>query len=281
MKRILAQCLLCTLALPLVAHAGSQMRSGGEGFASLGLGMDLGGRIFDKNGKALSGSCSPGQSLDVYGEYGWSYYTTVFASGSLRHQNCASGEKWGVESVKIGLARRINPLRSTWVWEASLLLPSQRTGNQTASRNAFGVVAGLHYHPRANPYDLTHAIDPLHPTWDFGADIKGWFDGLPQEGSVYAQYTLPLRATDWNLGVGGWSVTAGLQYSQTLGGTRATTPHAVDNQDVFRRLDASLSLRHAIGQYEALSLSLQTSLAGKNTDDSSSIRISYEKTFPK
>ena len=281
MKRLLAQCLLCTLAFPLIANAGSFMRSGGETFASLDLSMDLGDRIFDKNGEARSGSCSPGQSLNAYGEYGWSYYTTVFASGSLRHQNCASGEKWGVESGKIGVARRLDPLRNTWVWEAAILLPSQRTGNQTASRNGLGVVAGLHYHPRANPYDLTHAIDPLHPTWDFGANIKGWFDGSPQEGAVYAQYTLPLQATDWNLGVGGWSLTTGLQYSQTLGRTRATTPYAVDNQDAFKRLDVSLSLRHALGRNEALSLGLQTSLAGENTDDTSSIRISYEKTFPK
>lgn len=281
MKKILTQCLLCTLAMPLAASAGGHMRSGGESFTSLGLNMDLGDRIFDKRGDVISSSCSPGQSLSAYGEYGWSYYTTLFASGSLRHQNCASGEKWGVESGKIGVARRIDPLRNTWVWEAAVLLPSQRTGNQTASRNALGVVAGLHYHPRTNPYDLTHAIDPLHPTWDFGADIKGWFDGSPREGSVYAKYTLPLQATDWNQGMGGWTATVGLEYSQSLGGTRSTTPDAVDNQDTFRRLDASLSLQHAIGKYENLSLGLQTSLAGKNTDDTSAIKISYEKTFPK
>ena len=281
MKKILAQYLLCTLAMPLAASAGGHMRSGGESFASLGLNMDLGDRIFDKRGEAVSSNCNPGQSFSAYGEYGWSYYTTLFASGSLRHQNCASGEKWGVESGKIGLARRLDPLRNTWVWEAALLLPSRRIGNQSASHDALGMTAGLHYHPRANPYDLTDEINPLQPRWDLGADIKGWFDGSPQQGSVYAQYTLPLQATDWNQGIGGWSASVGLEYSQSLGGTRSTTPNAVDNQDAFRRLDASLSLQHAIGKYENLSLGLQTSLAGKNTDDTSAIRISYEKTFPK
>ena len=267
--------------MPLAASAGSHMRSGGEAFGSLGLSMDLGDRIFDKQGNTFSGSCNPGQSLNAYGEYGWSYYTTVFASGSLRHQNCASGEKFGLDGGQVGITRRIDPLRNTWVWEAALLLPSQRFGNQSSSHNSVGVTAGVHYHPRANPYDLTHAIDPLHPTWDFGADIKAWFDGSPQEGSVYLQYTLPLQTTDWNLGIGGWSATAGLQYSQSLGSTHATTPNAVDNQDAFRRLDASLSLRHPIGKYEKLNIGLQTSLAGKNTDDTSAITISYEKTFPK
>jgi hypothetical protein len=121
----------------------------------------------------------------------------------------------------------------------------------------------------------------LHLNWDFGADIKSWFDGSPLEGSVYVQYSLPLQATNWNLGISGWSASMGLQYSQSLGSTRVTTPNAVDNQDAFRRLDASLSLRHDIGKYERLGIGLQTSLVGKNTDDTSSIKISYEKTFPK
>jgi hypothetical protein len=243
--------------------------------------MDMGDRIFDKHGDAVSGSCSPGQSVNAYGEYGWSYYTTVFASGALRHQTCASGEKWGVEGGQIGLSRRIDPLRNTWVWEAALLMPSQRFDNRSSSHNSVGLSAGVHYHPRANPYDLTLAIDPLHPAWDFGADIKTWFDGSPQEGSVYMQYSLPLQATDWNQGIGGWSASMGLQYSQSLGNTRATTPNAVDSQDAFRRLDASFALRHAIGRHERLGIGLQTTLAGKNTDDTSAIKISYEKTFPK
>lgn len=267
--------------MPLAASAGSHMRSGGESFASLGLNMDMGDRIFDKSGDVISSSCSPGLSFSAYGEYGWSYYTTMFASGTLRHQNCASGEKWGVESGKIGVARRLDPLRNTWVWEAALLLPSHRIGNQGSSHDALGVTAGLHYHPRANPYDLSNEINPLQPKWDFGADIKSWFDGSPQEGSAYARYTLPLRATDWNQGIGGWAATVGLEYSQSLGGTRSTTPNAVDSQDAFRRLDASLFLQHTIGKFEKLSLGLQTSLAGKNTDDTSAIRVSYEKTFPK
>ncbi len=281
MKKILAPCLLCILALPLSASADSHMRSGGEGFASLSLSMDLGDRIFDKSGHTVSGNCSPGQSLNAYGEYGWSYYTTVFASGSLRHQTCTSGEKWGLDGGQIGVARRIDPLRNTWVWEAALLLPSQRFGNQSSSHSSVGVTVGLHYHPRANPYDLTLEIDPLHPHWDFGADIKSWFDGSPQEGLIYGQYSLPLQAANWNLGVGGWSAAARLEYSQSLGGTRATTPNAVDTQDAFRRLDASLSLRHAIGKNEKLGIGLQTSLDGKNIEDTSAIKISYEKTFPK
>jgi len=282
MKQILAQCLLCTLAIPLAASAGSHMRSGGEGFVSIGLSTDVGdNRIFDKSGNAITGSCNPGQSLNAYGEYGWSYYTTVFASGSLRHEDCARGEQWGLQDGEIGVARRIDPFRNTWVWEASLLLPSSLLGNQSSSHDAIGVAAGLHYHPRANPYDLTNEINPLQPKWDFGADIKGWFDDTPLEGSVYAQYTLPLQATDWNLGRGGWSASARLEYSQSLGSTHATTPYAVDSHDAFRQLEASLSLRHAISPNEGLSIGLQTTLAGKNTDGTSSIGISYEKTFPK
>lgn len=281
MKRILTQYLLYILAMPLAASAGGHMRSGGESFVSLGLSMDLGDRIFDKSGNTLSSSCSPGQSFSAYGEYGWSYYTTLFASGSLRHQSCASDAKWGAESGEIGLARRLDEFRNTWVWETALLLPSRRIGNQSDSRDALGVTAGLHYHPRPNPYDLTNEINPLRPKWDFGASIKGWFDSSPREGSVYTQYTLPLQATSWNLGIWGWSAKAGLEYSQSLGGTRSATPNAVDDQDAFRRLDASLSLQHAIGKHEKLGIALQTSLTGKNTDDTSAIRISYEKTFPK
>lgn len=257
------------------------MRSGGESFVSLELNMDMGARIFDKGGKRLSGSCSPGQSINAYGEYGWSYYTTVYASGSLRHQTCGSNEKTGLESGKIGISRRVMPTSNALVWETALLLPSARIGNQSSNRDAFGVQAGLHFHPRPDPYNLDLPVDPLQAYWDVGAAVKTWFDNSPTEGSVYLRYTLPLRASDLNLGIGGWSATAGLDYSQTLGNTRNTTPFAIDSNDVFRRLNASVSIRHALGRDENLSIGLQTSLSGKNTSDSSAINISYEKTYLK
>lgn len=269
------------LLVPLTAGAGSYMRSGGEGFASVGLAMDLGDRLFDKQGERVGSSCDPGQTLSVYGEYGWSYHTTVFAGGALRHETCNSGDKWGMEGGRIGINGRINPVSNAWVWETALLLPSQRFGSQSASRDAFGLEAGLHYHPRPDPYDLSRAIDPLESAWDFGIGVKAWFKDLPQELWAYGQYTLPLQETNWNLGQGGWTASARLDYSRSLGHTRNTTPFAVDSFDTFWRLDLGLSLKHPLSKNTSLRIGAKTSLAGQNTGDSSEINFQYEKTFPK
>lgn len=277
----MAKGLFILLVIPLVAQAGSHMRSGGEAFVSTGLSMDLGDRLFDKQEKRISGSCDPGQSLSLYGEYGRSYYTTLFASAALRHQICGSDEKWGLEGGKIGLTRRVHPLSNALVWEAALLLPSQRFGNQSASRNAMGLEVGLHYHPRPNPYDLTLPIDPLEPYWDFGASIKSHFDGLPGELQTYGQYTLPLRKNLWNQGQGGWVASTRLGFSHSLWGAQASTPSPVDSRDTFWRLDIDASLKYALTPEKSLRIGLSHSLAGKNTSESSTISLSYEKTIPK
>jgi hypothetical protein len=270
---------IAALALAPACHAGSFMRSGGESFVSVGLAMDRGDRIFNKQGQRESTTCDPSQSLTLYAEHGWSYYTTVFASGLLRHQACGSGDDWGLDSGKLGIARRLDPLSSRWVWEAALLFPSHRFGYQSSSQDAFGLEAALHFHPRPDPYDLDRAIDPLRPYWDFGAGIKAWAGGLPLEGWVGARYTRPLREMNPNTGAGGWAASFSLDYSQTLAGGEASSPLAVDNEDDYWRLDAGIALKHSLRRHESLRLELKSSLAGENTYDNREISLRYEKTF--
>lgn len=262
--------------------AGSSMRSSGEGFASVGLTMDMGTRLFDKQANRISGSaCEPGQSLSLYGEYGWSYYTTISAAGSARRQSCNADDQWALEGARIGINRRVDSASNAWVWEAGLLLPSQRTGSQTSQRDAFGLEAGLHYHPRPDPYDLSLPVSPLDSVWNAGLGVRVWLGDRPQEFWAYGEYILPLLQTDWNLGQGGWAASMRMDCTSSLGNTRSTTPFAVDSNDRFWRLDAGLSLRHPLSKDSAFKIGLKTSLAGQNTDDASAIHIQYEKTFPK
>lgn len=277
-SRLLLLCLV--LALPVTGQAGSSMRSAGEGFASFGLATDLGNRIFDKQSERVSGNCDPGQAANFYGEYGWSYHTTIFAGGTLRHQNCNS-DQWGAEGGQIGIARRIDPFSNALVWETKLLLPSQRLGNASSAHDMFGLESGIHYHPRPDAYNLDSPIDPLDANWDFGLGVRAWFSHLPQELRAYAQYTLPLRETNWNLGQRGWTSSFRLDYSRSLATTHSTTPFAIDSHDKFWRLDGGVSFRHVLSKFSALSIGFSTSLAGQNASDVSAIKVQYEKIFPK
>lgn len=269
------------LLMPLVAGAGGYMRSGGETFVSGGLSADMASKLFDKRGNRIDSTCNSGQALFVYGEHGYNYYTTVFASASLRNQSCPTGAKQGWDGGKIGLNRRVNPTSNTLVWEAALLLPGRHFGNTSNRSNSPGIEGGLHYHPRLDPYNLNQAITWLEPYWDFGVTAKENFDNLPAELAAYGQYTHPLKASVWDKGIGGWTAAVRLDYLRSLWHVQATTPLAVDSQDVFWKVVLGVSLRHALTHYESIRIELIGSPAGQNINESRTIGLSYEKTLPK
>lgn len=280
MKKSLLTGLFVLLA-PLAASAGSHMRSGGETFVSAGVSADMSDKLFDKSGNLVDGNCNPGRALFVYGERGYDYYTTLFASASLRSQACVVGSKQGLDSAKIGLTRRVNPTSNALVWEAALLLPGQRFGNAATRSNPPGIEGGLHYHLRPDLYDLTQTVTWLEPYWDFGATAKENFDNLPAELVTYGQYTRPLKVNVWDRGIGGWTAAVRVDYLRSLWHTQATTPLAVDNRDAFWKVNVGLSLKHALTPRESLRVEFIGSPAGRNVNESRAISLNYEKTLLK
>lgn len=255
------------------------MRSGGEAYVSMGLKADLGDSYFDKSGERRDGDCSSGFSVPFYVDYGWSYYTNVFANGALRHRNCPGESSTGVSDTEIGIRRRVDPLANDWVWEASLILPTSRIGATRASDAAeLGVDLGLHSRPRPDPYRLELDRDPLAGQWDFGTGLRAWASHLPVEWWAYVSYSKALSETNWMLGKRGWNFSASLDWRQSVARAHDTRP-AVDVHDRFRILGLSVGFSYPLARFESIRITLHRSLFGENRDDASGISVSYGKTF--
>lgn len=275
-----APALLLALLLPAsAALAGGYMRSGEETYASAGVKLDYGDRYFDKGGQRRDGGCAAGMSVPLYVDHGWSYYTNVFASTSLRAKDCPGQSAYSMGDTEVGLRRRLDPLSDAWVWEAALILPTSRVGATRASDAAeFGYDLGLHWRPRPDPYRLDLDRDPLAGAWDFGTGLRGWTGHLPLEWWAYASYSKALGETLWSTGQRGWRFNGSLRWRQSIARAHATGP-AVDAHDGFRILDLNLGFSYPLSPLESLHLSFNQSLLGRNRDDSSGISLTYGKTF--
>ncbi len=274
--------LLGLAALPGPAlMAGGYMRSGGQMHLDVGLKLDYGDRFFDKQGHLTSGNCGSAVSVPLYADYGWSYYTTVFANTSLSYRDCPGSQRaYDLGDTEVGLKRRVDPFSNTLVWHAIAILPTSNIGavRGSSSRSA-GLDLGLHWQPRHDPYDLNHERDPYGGSWGFGAGLRTWAEHLPHELWAYAGYGRAISLPDWRLGKGGWSFYGALRYRQSIGQSHVTGG-AVDSHDDFRVLGADLSLSHRLGKNESLRLTLSRDLAGENRYVSNSIGIHYGKTIP-
>ena len=274
---------LATLLLTLCcapALAGGYMRSGGEAFASAGFQLDFNDRYFDKAGKRQDGGCAAGYSVPLYVDYGWSYYTNVFANTSLRYKDCPGQSASSMGDSEIGVRRRVNPLSDKLVWQASLMLPTSRIGATRPSDAAvLGYDLGLHWRPRPDPYRLDVDKDPLAGGWDVGTGLRGWASHLPLEWWAYASYGRALGLTDWASGKRAWSFYATLDWRQSIAREQARGP-AVDAHDDFHLLGLSVGFSYPLARHERLGVSFYQALKGENRDDSSGITLSYGKTFP-
>lgn len=265
------------------AHAGGYMRSGEETGVSVALKRDFRDRVYDKDGTNVPGSgCSPTTSASVYAEYGYSYYTTVFAATSIRHKSCPGEAAFGLGDTEAGIRRRVNPLRDDWVWEGSLIFPTSRLGRQQASdAQALGWNLELHWNPGPNPYDLTRDRTFLESSWGFGTGLHGWTRHLPLEGSAYVLYRHPVRISNWPGDQPGITLTAQLAARTSLARDHVSSNVAVDPHDTFQIFNMTFGFNYYISRFETLRATVQSDFAGKNHSDSSGILISYGRTLPR
>ncbi len=281
--RLAALCLppaLLGLGGTLPAEAGGYMRSGGEAYVSTGLSIDFGDQYFDKDGSLSSGDCDSGLSLNLHGEYGQSYYTTLFMSTSIGYRACPGKDSWGVGDVELGVKRRVDPLSNTLTWHASVSLPtSQWSDPRSSESQETRLEFGLHYMPRPDPYDLSQDRDILQGHWNFGIGVRTWLAHLPHEAWAYVSYDKPLLLQTLSPGWRDWALHAEVTYRQSIARTHATEP-AVDYHDAYHLLTLDLGLYHPISRHESLGLEVSWGLLGENRYASRTFRINYGKTIP-
>lgn len=117
------------------AQAGASLRSESHAFYAATLGYNWATQYWDESGDRQDIDCrSVYESFSHYGEYGWSYYHTLFGSVGLAQSECGDGGESGLTDVKAGLRGRINRYLNDRAWEVELTIPTH--GGNTVSESS-------------------------------------------------------------------------------------------------------------------------------------------------
>lgn len=265
-------------ALPVLA--GGYMQSGGAGYASVGVNADLAGDNWEKDGRHVASSCGAEQSISAYGEYGWSYYRTIFAATSITHKGCPNESAWGLGDTRVGVRGRVDPFSNARVWEAALILPTSRLGGgRRSDSDSLGASLMLHYNPRPNPYDLDLDREPYSSGWGSGIGVVAWQRHLPHEWHAYVGYTHTFSALVPEGGRAPVRLSTDLELQGSLARSHETRPRAVDVHDDYYLATLNFRLGYPLAPRKALHFSLAVDLLGKNHKDTTGIGVSYGWAF--
>jgi hypothetical protein len=116
-----------TLALAAAgsAHAGSSLRSESQVFYNGTLGYNWATQYWDEGGESHDIDCrSEYRAFSHYGEYGYSYYHTLFGQAGLAESGCGDDGQSGLSDVKLGLRGRVNRYLNDRAWELELTVPT-------------------------------------------------------------------------------------------------------------------------------------------------------------
>jgi hypothetical protein len=283
-KNILAA--LALVMLPVFACQASWMRQEGEVAASIGTTLADNGNFFDRNGHERRSACSSGQSLPLYGEYGLSYYNTLYVNTSLAAYNCGGGQQSGFTDFELGTRGRFDLFRNDKTWELAAIIPSavDPLGAARTPKN-FGIKLGIHSSDRVDPYQsFNSGSDPLaaRDTFSYGAGLKLWAGHIPDELFGYLGWGHNLSNSDFNkTGTGGWYFSARLDGSTSIDKEHTVTPGIaqVDTHDKWSLLSGQLGLSHSLTPFSTMHLSLHKGLVGTNRGSPSNISVSYSKVW--
>ena len=150
LRRGLPACALLVCAgLPASVEASAWMRSEGELQLSMSLSLSTAEDRWDRDRRLVEADCTTRRrALDVQGEYGYSYYYTVFADAGLTNKECGGepGES-GLSDLTLGIRGRIDPFRNGRSWEIALKPPVSGDDSDTArpGNGEFGLEFGGHF----------------------------------------------------------------------------------------------------------------------------------------
>lgn len=261
-------------ALPDAAWAGGWMRAEGELRLAMSLSLSTAEERWDKDRRLRDAACTKRRgAVGVQGEYGYSYYYTVFADASVSHKECAGeSDASGLSDLSIGVRGRLDPFRNGRTWEVSLKLPvSGGTDDPDRSGNGeFGLQAGVHFRVRPDPYAVSDERRQ-DGGWSWGTGVRLWTGGLPPQGWGYAEWQ-PEAA------LAGWRTGARLYGLRSFGGDGAGSSRRSRGND-YDRLTASLGASRKLDADRTVSVELAHDLWGRNADRESQLRLGLSRMW--
>lgn len=261
-----------TLAYSAPSTAGAWLRAEGEWLLSTSVATSSANSSWDDNRKRSRDACTTTrQSLDVYSEYGYSYYHTLFASAGLADKQCRGEDgASGLSDLTVGIRGRLDPFRNGRSWEIALKLPisgntadSERPGN-----GEVGIDAGVHFRLAPDPYEH-QVISYRGGIWNWGAGIRAWTGGLAHQAWTYGGWS---RSLD-----NGWGISTQLSATLSFGGRTAYSDGSKDND--YDKLVASFGVRKSLTRDIGVSVSVSKALWGRNADQDLGLRIGISRMW--
>jgi hypothetical protein len=229
---------LVGLMLAGSAQAGSSLRSEAQVFYNGTLGYNWATRYWDQAGDSRDIGCrSTYQSFSHYGEYGWSYYHTLFGAVGLARSACADNQESGLSDLKLGVRGRVNRYLNDRAWELELTVPTHEGAiGASISCGAYQLAANLErQHDEVTPWlDLSYgtslrlaqaplvhslrgkvgASGPIVPRWKWRLGVEHAFP-LTDRDNPDPTTTVPDCGTNSQLLRAGTEIK--FQYSRELG----------------------------------------------------------------
>lgn len=260
--------------IPAVAQAGAWMRSEGELQLGMNLSLSTANDSWDKERRLVDTGCTTHrQYADVHGEYGYSYYHTIFADAGISNKECSGQTRVsGLSDISMGLRGRLDVFRNGRTWEVSLRLPvSGNTADPARPGNGeFGLNAGVHFRLAPDPYE-NPALMLQNGIWSWGTGMRLWTGGLAHNWWGYL---------DWrrDIGDGLWSISPRLDGVLSFGEGGAPAAQNFRSND-YDKLAATIDLKREINRDYSISIAFVRNLWGKNTDRESMLRLGMSRQW--
>lgn len=254
------------------AEAGAWVRSEGSSLLRLSVGSSSADSEWDRKRRRVNTACdSRRHSVGVHGEYGYSYYHTVFAAAELSSKDCRGGSNvQGLSDLTVGVRGRLDPFRNGRAWEVALKLPISGTSadRDRPGNGEFGIDAGIHIRMVPDAYD--HAAQRDHKgVWSWGSGVRLWTGGLAHQAWAYGGWSRDLNDV--------WGLSTRLAGTLSFGGSKRDSDGRIRND--YDKLTASIGLNRSLSQTTSLSVSLSRDLLGRNTDQATGIRLSISRSW--
>ena len=274
LRRGLPACALLVCAgLPASAGASAWMRSEGELQLSMSLSLSTAEERWDKDRRLISADCTTHrQGVDVHGEYGYSYYYTVFADAGVSNKECSGEQRVsGLSDLTVGVRGRIDPFRNGRSWEVSLKLPVSGDTNDPArpGNGEFGLNLGVHFRLSPDPY-VNPVLVSRDAIWSWGAGLRLWTGGLAHQGWAYV---------GWGRDIGDslWNVSARLDGVRSFGES-GTSGRSFRSND-YDKLTATLGLRRQLTRDASVSIDLAHDLWGRKSGRQNTLRLGVSRQW--
>jgi len=165
--------LLALLPWTSLSQAGAWLQSEGDSYFSARLDYTRSEKYWDQNSQLIDQGCDSLSKINTYyGDYGYSYYYTLFGKFSYLDLSCGDDQESGLGDIELGIRGRFNVFRNGRAWEVTLIAPGGYDKNSPVrlGYGRYGLKLGLAWRDLKNNSGY----------YEYGASFQRW-EGPPAD----------------------------------------------------------------------------------------------------